>query len=64
MYYKNIDLREKEQIEIVCLSDWHLGSKNFEDKKAKQFIANGGSVDTIKTKYELSKEAEIALTKK
>jgi predicted phosphodiesterase len=38
MYYKNIDLREKEEIEIVCLSDWHLGSKNFEDKKAKQFI--------------------------
>jgi hypothetical protein len=33
-------------------------------EKAKQFIANGGSVDTIKTKYELSKEAEIALTKK
>lgn len=33
-------------------------------QKAKQFIASGGSIDTIKTKYELSKEAEKELTEK
>jgi hypothetical protein len=31
--------------------------------KAQQFIVNGGSVDTIKKKYELSPEAQAILTK-
>jgi hypothetical protein len=31
-------------------------------EKAKTFIASGGSIDTIKGKYELSKEAEKILT--
>ena len=38
MYYRNIDLRDKESIEVVCLADWHLGSKNFVERTAKQFI--------------------------
>jgi len=32
-------------------------------EKAKTFIENGGSVDTIKNKYDLSKQAETILTK-
>ena len=31
--------------------------------KAQQFIVNGGSIDTIKKKYELSPEAQAILTK-
>jgi hypothetical protein len=31
-------------------------------EKAKTFVASGGSIDTIKGKYELSKEAEKILT--
>jgi len=38
MYYKNINLRSHKEIEIVVFSDWHLGSRNFEDKLAKKFI--------------------------
>jgi hypothetical protein len=32
-------------------------------EKAKQFVANGGSIDTIKGKYDLSKEAVTILSK-
>jgi hypothetical protein len=32
-------------------------------EKAQMFISNGGSIDTIKTKYDLSKEALTILTK-
>jgi hypothetical protein len=32
-------------------------------KKAKEFIENGGTLDTIKKKYKLSKEVEKLLTK-
>jgi hypothetical protein len=32
-------------------------------KKAKEFIENGGTLDTIKKKYKLSKEVEQLLTK-
>ena len=31
--------------------------------KAQQFVVNGGSIDTIKGKYELTKEAEAILSK-
>jgi hypothetical protein len=31
--------------------------------KAKEFINNGGAIDTIKKKYNVSKEIELSLTK-
>jgi hypothetical protein len=31
--------------------------------KAKEFISNGGAIDTIKKKYNVSKEIELSLTK-
>ena len=31
--------------------------------KAKQFISNGGAIETIKKKYNVSKEVELSLTK-
>lgn len=39
-----------------------LDVKDLAFAKAKEFITNGGSVDTIKGKYDLSKEAEKILT--
>jgi hypothetical protein len=40
-----------------------LGVNDPAFEKAQMFIANGGSMDTIKNKYELSKEAELILSK-
>jgi hypothetical protein len=39
-----------------------LDVKDVAFEKAKAFITNGGSLDTIKNKYELSKEAESILS--
>lgn len=39
-----------------------LDVKDAAFEKAQMFVANGGSIDTIKGKYELSKEAEKILT--
>lgn len=40
-----------------------LGPKDPAFAKAKEFISNGGSIDTIKAKYDLSKEATEILSK-
>ena len=40
-----------------------LTPKDAAFEKAKEFITNGGSIDTIKSKYELSKEAVEILSK-
>lgn len=39
-----------------------LDVKDTAFEKAKMFVSNGGSIDTIKSKYELSKEVEKILT--
>lgn len=40
-----------------------LDAKDDAFEKAKQFISNGGSIDTIKGKYDLTPEAETILSK-
>jgi nucleoside phosphorylase len=40
-----------------------LSSKDPAFAKAKEFITNGGSIDTIKSKYDLSKDAIEILSK-
>lgn len=40
-----------------------LGVKDAAFEKAKMFVETGGSIDTIKGKYELTKEAEAILSK-
>ena len=40
-----------------------LDVKDAAFSKAKTFVETGGSIDTIKGKYELTKEAELILSK-